>query len=455
MKTQSLVLNSLFSIILFCLSSAPAHAQTQETLGIATFTPPTGWARIPNNATITFSKVNGTTKTWCQIGVTTTQNSKGDLGKDFNAEWNTFAISQRGASGPFNLKDQKLPGGAEARTGSGKFDFNGSPSVIEITTYRLGDYEFSLIVMSNNLPEYQAGVDILRRSLTVSSPDSSMPATTPKAVSGPNSSGFAFTTTNFDDGWTSVEEKDWVRVTKGNITVLIHYPVAEDSQYFPQSQDETLFFWNKLVAPRYSNLRNFINLYNSGFEPAHLASATVRDAGTGRDVYVALFKKKGTYWMEIITPNKATFVQNFSKDIDSVGVYETDWTSLTRLFYYNRFAVGASDLKGKWTSDFSGLTQYVNSNTGLSAGTDTHTSRETFVFGSGSSYSWELGVASGYVGSIRFQSAKSAGKFSVPSNWQVNFSDIERKPKIYNAYFSSIRGGRILWLDGAGFGKSQ
>lgn len=451
MRIKSLVRNSLLALIALSTTVAPARAQTRETLGIATFTPPTGWARITNNAAITFNKVNSTTKTWCQIGVTTTQDSKGDLGKDFDSEWTTFAVTQSKATGPFNLKDQRHPGGAESRTGSGKFDFNGSPSTIEITTYRVGNHEFSLIVMSNNLPEYQAAVEVFRKSISVNKLENS---SVPDAPQASGTGGFAFTTTNFDDGWTSVEEKDWVRVSKGDMTVLIHYPSAEENQYFPQTQEETLFFWNKLVAPRYSNLRDFKNAYNTGFEPARFASATVRNS-SGKDVYVALFKKKGTYWMEFITSSKATFVQKFAKDIDSLNMYETDWQSLMAVSYYNRFAVAASDLKGRWTSDFSGLSQYVNSNTGLSAGTDTHTSRESFAFGSGSSYNWELGVASGYVGSINFQSAKSAGRVTVPSNWKISFSNINGKAKTYDAYFSSTRGGRILWLDGTGFGKSQ
>ena len=42
--------------------------------------------------------------------------------------------------------------------------------------------------------------------------------------SSATNSDFAFTTTNFDDGWTSTAKEDWVEVTKANIKVLIHYP---------------------------------------------------------------------------------------------------------------------------------------------------------------------------------------------------------------------------------------
>lgn len=56
-------------------------------------------------------------------------------------------------------------------------------------------------------------------------------------------------------------------------------------------------------------------------------------------------------------------------------------------------------------------------------------------------------MASGVVGNLKFDGAKSNGKFSVPSNWQVYFSEIELKAKTYNAYFSCIKNARILWFE--------
>ncbi|MBK6993178.1 MAG: hypothetical protein IPH34_15730 [Chitinophagaceae bacterium] len=86
---------------------------------------------------------------------------------------------------------------------------------------------------------------------------------------------------------------------------------------------------------------------------------------------------------------------------------------------------------------------------------DTHASAENFIFGNGKSYQWDIGVASGQTGNIKFQSAKSKGSFSLPTNWQVKFSDISGKPRTYNAYFSCIKGLRILWLDDRPFAKAN
>ncbi len=68
-------------------------------------------------------------------------------------------------------------------------------------------------------------------------------------------------------------------------------------------------------------------------------------------------------------------------------------------------------------------------------------------------YQWDLGVASGAVGNIKFQSVKSGGDFSMANNWQISFSDIEGKPRTYDVYFSCIKGVRILWIDDKAFGK--
>lgn len=70
------------------------------------------------------------------------------------------------------------------------------------------------------------------------------------------------------------------------------------------------------------------------------------------------------------------------------------------------------------------MTQYVNVYTGAEAGANTHASNENFEFGTGNTYKWNLGVASGFVVNIKCQSVKSAGKFTVLNNWQVKFSDI-------------------------------
>jgi hypothetical protein len=266
---------------------------------------------------------------------------------------------------------------------------------------------------------------------------------------------FAFSTTNFDDGWSSTVQEDWVQVTKGTSKVLIHYPNKLADAYNSVVSDGLNNAWNILVAPKYSTANNFELKPVSGWQTIEFAEADAVEKATAKKVHVVLFKMNynngsGKY-LEFITPDKKSFEQEF-------GVYHetsSGWEKMENMANYNKFAVAASDLNGKWTNDFTGMQQYVNAYTGASAGADTHASNEVFEFDADNTYRWSLSVASGFVGNIKFQSVKSNGKISLPNIWQVSFSDIEGKPRTYNVFFSCIKGARVLWIDDKAYGKSK
>jgi len=279
-----------------------------------------------------------------------------------------------------------------------------------------------------------------------------------KVVTNPapaSTSGFTFTTINFDDGWVSTVREDWVEVIKGNVKVLIHYPNPTTNEYIPDADEAKRVAWNTLIAPRYSNLQNYFIAKNGlSYIQGSFMSGTLTDKQTGQTVYVALFKRDRSPWMEFIAPNLSAFGQGtgFNVAVLQGEVSNSEWDPLQKFEGYNKFAVAASDLIGTWTNNFSGFTQYVNAYTGANAGMNTHSSTQTFEFMSNGTYNWSIGVASGFVGNIKFSSAKSSGKFTNPNNWQIHFSDLEGKPRLYNAYFSCIKGTRILWLQDTGYG---
>lgn len=166
-----------------------------------------------------------------------------------------------------------------------------------------------------------------------------------------------------------------------------------------------------------------------------------------------IFSGGGGKYIEFITANKAAFEKEFG--VYTTVTYDDFWMRLSKMAGYNKFAVAPSDLKGTWTNNFSGITQYVNAYTGLSAGMDTHSSAQVYDFGPGATYKWQLNVASGFVGSIKFENVKANGKFDCPSNWKIHFSEMEGKSKTYDVFFSCIKGARLLWIDGVAFGKDN
>jgi hypothetical protein len=286
----------------------------------------------------------------------------------------------------------------------------------------------------------------------------------PNQTKSPSSAGsFQFSVSNFDDGWTSAVHDDWVMVSKGETSVHLHYATnridVSSADYATIGQNA----WNTLISPRYRSMENYFQFRGSlDSERPYFISADLVDNVSGRQSYIVLFKRGTSGWIEVISQDKSSFVRMFNIDINTVDYYVDSkiWEPLQKMAGYNKFAVGASDLDGKWTNNFSGMTQYVNVYTGADAGMSSHSSTELFAF-SGNTYTWDLKSASGMVGNLKFQGTKSSGTFSMPSNWQVKFSDIEGKPRSYNAYFSAVKGARILWLEDSsytngytGYGKS-
>lgn len=84
-------------------------------------------------------------------------------------------------------------------------------------------------------------------------------------------------------------------------------------------------------------------------------------------------------YLEFITPDKNLFEQEY-------GAYHQTTLSREKMVDYNKFDVAATDLKGKWTTDFTGMIQYVNACTGAGAGANTHASNKNFEFSSSNTY---------------------------------------------------------------------
>jgi hypothetical protein len=90
----------------------------------------------------------------------------------------------------------------------------------------------------------------------------------------------------------------------------------------------------------------------------------------------------------------------------------------------------------------------------LYAGSSSVASGVTYHFKANKTYQWNLGMTSSNLNTgSKTDVAKASGTWKLINNWQIWCSDIERKPVTYNAYFSSIKGARILWLQDVSYGS--
>jgi hypothetical protein len=447
----------LFVIIFIQIFILGGKAQTKETFDITSYIPPKGWSKNAKSTVVGYTITDNSTGGWCQIGIYKSTSTKGSIQLDFENDWKELVAV------PYKISDSprvtEVPGedGWKIKSGGVKFTFNDKAATAILTTFS-GYGKVVSITATTNSDKYGADIQSFISSIVLFKPGSIHPSdgnrgpvtNTNKTEKTSNISGsYAFSTTNFDDGWVSTQKSDWVEVAKGNLKVLIHYPNKATDEYITDRDIASKTGWNTLVAPRYSNLKNYF-VFNNTLDPEEpqIISGDVTENSSGKNVFVALFKRGKSGWIEFICPDKASFIKNFSVDQSKLEYYTTfeTWEPLKQMASYNKFAVAVSDFVGKWTNDFSSIQQYVNIYTGFDAGMSTYQSRQDFEFSNGSNYKWTLSVASGMVGNIKGQTIKSNGNFSLASNWQVNFSDMEGKPKTYDAYFSCIKGSRILWL---------
>ncbi len=434
--------------ILICAFSINCYAQ-KETFDLFTYTPPEGWDMEMKEGVVSYTFINKKDKSWCQMGIFKSTTSKGNLAEDFNNEWENLVVKQYQTTEPPSGTDTSDAEGWKIKSGAGKFIFNNKEAAVILTTFSGFGVCMSAIIATSNQRYFKDFEDLIG-SVELKQPEIIPSSNEVLATnSNTNNSITVFTTTNFDDGWTSTIQENWVEVTKGEIKVLLHYP--KEGTFFPADPDPlTRAAWDILVAPRYSNLKNFKTTYITTYERPYIGYGKATENNSGKEVFIVLFRQGNSGWIELIAPDKTSFIEMFRVDPEII-----QWDSNTDLMKpmvamgsYNKFAIATTDFTGTWSTKFSNSTYYTNIYTGNSAGMSTYSSSQTFVF-TGSSYKWNLVAANTYGGHSEFGQGKGNGTFKVLNNWQIYFSEMEGKPKTYDAYFSAVKGGRVLWINDA------
>ena len=447
-------------VLVFCslFFSVGAGAQTEK-FDIISFKTPTGWQKEAGKSAVQLGVDDSATGGMCLVTMFKPLPGSSDSKANFDAAWEAIVEKTVTVSGKPQMQSPVNENGWTAQSGAAAYEADGKKGVVLLVTMSGGNKMVNILVLTNT-EQFQAAIGDFLSSVDLPKVKAAVqPKAKPKAkptqiAPTARKSSYKFSTTTFDDGWTSVEREDWVEVVKGKIKVLIHYP--KKGTIFPADPEPlTNAAWDILVAPRYSDLKDYKTAFITAYNRPHLGMGYAVEKASGKQVFILLFWRGATGWLEFVAPDKNSFIQQFKFDPETIKWdSESDLLSpLIQMATYNKFAVAPSDLKGTWTNKYSGMLQYANIYTGADAGANTHASAENFVFGAGNTYKWDLAVASGMVGNLKFQSVKSSGQFSVPNGWQVKFSKIEGKPRTYNASFAAVKGARILWLDGTAYGK--
>ena len=444
-------------LILLAFSLSLIAIAQPSTFDLVTYTAPKGWKKEQTATMIHFTKEDAAKGLYCSITLVKSIDATASSKDNFDAAWGTLVKEMVTVSATPEMQSPATENGWEAQSGYAAFDNDGNKGIVLLVTSTGYDKMINLVALTNT-DIYEKELTAFLGSLSLAKPaGNNNKNTLGKTGAVPSipktqaiQTGFAFNTTNFDDGWTSTVQADWVEVTRGNSKVLIHYPRSETT--FPSDPDPLIrTVWDILVANRYSTLRNFKTTYISTYNRPYLGMGYATNNQTGKEMYVVLYRQGETGWIEFIEADKNSFIQQYKFDPETIRWdSETDLLKpLEQMVNCNKFAVAASDFKGTWTSDFTGIQHLYNIYTGNSAGMNIHQSNQTFQFGAGNTYNWSLVAVNGTIGNTKYVGVKSSGKFSVPNNWQVRFSDMEGKPKLYDAFFVCIKGARLLKMNDA------
>ncbi|QEC40845.1 hypothetical protein [Pseudobacter ginsenosidimutans] len=464
-----------FLFVLLGLTIDHAVGQT-KTYDIVTYESLTGWKEKKSESNILYSKIEGSN--WAQIAIYRHTASSGDAQTDFDKDWQELIAKPFQLKTAMNKSAQEMPGGWKMISGSGVWQHNGANVATVLTTFSNKQVCVSVLCNATAKPfldEFAQFIATMGTTYNTSQPVSqSSEAAQQQSItsSKPLNTVYKFNETKFDDGWISTIQQDWVEVAKGSMKVLIHYP--NEKTVFPADpQILTNTVWDILIKPRFKDLKNYKTSYVQDYSRPYFGTGHATEIQSGRQYFVVLFRR-GNGWLEVLSPDNQTFVQEFGFDPESIrwavmnysGGYVVNnsqgqmvkadaevFDKLDKMSNYNKFAVALSDLNntGEWNSHFASNSFYYNSNTGNYAGMSTITSSEWFVFGKGQTYTWNLVGANSGMGQTGVVQVKGKGSLKSLNNWQLFFSDISGKPKTCDVYFSAMKNGRVLFMNDANY----
>ena len=417
----------LRALVVLVLVAGPAWA---ETWGLATFTPPAGWKREQAGEALGFTHVDG--QRWGRVvvyGAVPTRAS-GDL----EADWKDIVVPAHHPTS-FQKGASKRGPGFTLSTGAGTFPFNDGEALAMLFTFTLDSGYAQSVLYTGSGDDFVAELTKVIESLRFAAKAPPPPAPASPAPVASTAGGYQFTTTNFDDGWVATATDDGVALRKGATRAFLHFPVAwTDETRHMSDQPRVLYFWNKLVSPRWRVPTVTVRPTEAGVGSISFGEGDGTDP-QGQPVHVAMAyasENGNAYAVEVVTRDAASFRAQFPT-----------LESMMALKGMNKFDVAAKDLQGTWSGGGAGFAEYVNSATGLSAGWSGASVSDTFTFQGGRfTHSWAGFSQQGGVG--RGASGKSQGTFGV-SSWTVTLTD-EKGANAYRAQFELVRGGRVLHL---------
>ena len=437
-------MKKIFLFTLFALTAILALAQ-KETFDLTTYSVPKGWKKTRKENAVQFVRQNNTTGEYCMMILLKSVASAGNSKKDFDNSWETVIKGMAANTSDPEMQRAAQENGWENQSGYSAFESDGNKGVVILSSTSGYQRLINLVIMTN-CDTYQTDINKFMESFSFKKPSPQVAPKTPNnpeikpVAPAPLNDGYAFSITNWDDGWTSVIKADWVEVTKGGVKVLLHY----------NSPNNIKDAWNSLIPPRYNITNPVVEDYGTPTWQGmnyYIIGANATEKSTGKKVYVFVFSGPGGYCLEAVADNYEVLKKELATVKVEKVIYDPsqstttiNWAKTNDLFTKNRFAISPKDLTGTW---YYGDTVKTGNSSNYSAAATNMISISThqISFTASGQYQYKAGDGSGFntnSSNVKVIYSNYQGKFSA-SNWEVSLQNTK-----YNSYFYAVKNGRIL-----------
>ncbi len=203
-------MKNIFSFLFFFFSAANAFAQS-ETYDLITYAPAKenqsdglGWKKeVKANTYTSYTITNQQKKNYCQIFIILSTASKGGIKEDFESEWQSLVARQYNVTDTPQTNQPSEEGGWQMKGCMASFTFNNGKSTAMLTTMSGYNKAVSIVAVTNST-DYIPAIQQLLESVAMKKPSTDNPVeqqTTQSNTQSIVNSKFAFTATNFDEGW--------------------------------------------------------------------------------------------------------------------------------------------------------------------------------------------------------------------------------------------------------------
>lgn len=417
-----------------------------RTYDIISFQQPANWTKDSTASKLSFQTSNNKNGNWCKLTIYKSVPSQGSVENDFTKDWQEL-VEKTVTPEDVRVSQTEFADPWYIRSGTGSFTFNGRQAIVSLTIFSNRSVYVSLVAMTNSADHVKDIEDFVSHfNLAVPEQNTPPVSTASPSEADPAPGTYQFSSTNWDDGWTSSIYPDRVEVTRPGIRVLLHH----------QTPDNVEAGWQSLITPRYEvseiNLKDYGTPTSAGMT-YYILGANARERATGKQVYVAVFRGDGgNTVIEVVADTYDAFSGIFANAVTETLPWDpsktkttTYWNKINTMYGRNRFAIGTQDLAGTW---FCGDTVRLgNSSRYSSAATNLITiNTYEYKFQAGGSYVLTQGSGTGSdtrSDNIKLIRQERKGNYT-NGTWELRIDEEQ-----YAAYFRAVPGGRTLVLTDA------